>query len=102
MGGVKYVWPGKAGPIARGMPTGASNPAVARLLGVPEPDGSLVWRYPAGTVRGESITPLYPRVAEVCEHDPWLYEWLALVDILRIKTGREAALALTAIHSRLT
>lgn len=99
--GLKYVWPAKPGAMARGIPTCGSCPAVASELDIPEPETPLVWRHPAGTVRGESILPLYPKVPEVCANDAWIHEWLALVDVLRCKTGREATLAANAIRKRL-
>ena len=99
--GLKYVWPARPGAAARGMPTCGSCAAVARELDVPEPETPLVWRHPAGTVRGETILPLYPKVPEVCAADAWMHEWLALVDVLRCKTGREATLAANAIRNRL-
>ncbi len=100
--GLKYVWPTKPSSMARGIPTCTSLPALARELDVPEPATPLVWRHPLGTLRGETITPLYPKLPEVCTDDPWLHDWLALVDILRCKTGREAALAANLIRRRLS
>lgn len=99
--GVKYVWPAKRGPVVRGTATGTSLDAVARILNVPEPGVPLVWPHPEGTLRGESVEPLYPRAVMACQNDPDLREWLALLDVLRLKTGREAALAAVAIHTRL-
>lgn len=99
--GLKYVWPIRASGIARGMPTCCSCSAVARELDVPEPETPIVWRRPLGTVRGETILPLYPKLPEVCANDAWIHEWLALVDVLRCKTGREASLAANAIRHRL-
>jgi hypothetical protein len=99
--GVKYVWPAKRGAVTRGVATGSSFEGVARLLNLSEPAIPLVWPHPEGTVRGESVEPLYPRAIEACKDDPVLHEWLALLDILRLKTGRESALARAAIHNRL-
>ena len=99
--GVKYVWPAVRGPVTRGMPTAGSLPSVAALLGMPQPEMPLVWPHAEGTVRGESVEPLYPRAASVVASDVALHEWLALIDILRLKTGREAALAAAAIHKKL-
>ncbi len=99
--GLKFIWPAKRGPMTRGIPTGSSLGPMAQLLGVPEPSVPLVWPHPEGTLRGESVDPLYPRAVEACKSDPVLHEWLALLDILRLKTGREAALAGAAIHNRL-
>ncbi|MCX6853884.1 MAG: MarR family transcriptional regulator, partial [Verrucomicrobia bacterium] len=95
--GVKFVWPAVRGPVTRGIPTAGSLPTVASLLGMPQPELPLVWPYAEGTLRGESVEPLYPRAAAVVAGDAALHEWLALIDILRLKTGREAALAAAAI-----
>ena len=99
--GVKYVWPAVRGPVTRGIPTAGSVPAVASLLGMPQPELPLVWPHAEGTLRGESVEPLYPRAASVVAGDAALHEWLALIDILRLKTGREAALAAAAIQKKL-
>jgi hypothetical protein len=99
--GLKYVWPGKRGAMTRGVPTGSSLETIAQSLGVAGPPVPLVWPHPDGSVRGESIEPLYPRAVEACANSASLHEWLALVDIVRLKTGREAALAAALIHRRL-
>lgn len=99
--GVKFIWPAKRGSMTRGVATGSSLASVSRLLDVSEPAVPLVWAHPEGTLRGETVDPLYPRAVEACTDDPILHEWLALLDILRLKTGREAALAGAAIHNRL-
>lgn len=100
--GLKYVWPGKFGATSRGVPTCTSVPGVASELGVPESGRPLVWKHPLGTTRGETVAPLYSKLPEVCMHDPWLHAWLALVDILRCQTGREASLAANTIQRRLS
>lgn len=100
--GVKYVWPATRGALTRGVPTAGSLAGVAQLLGMPEPPAPLVWAYPEGQIRGESLQPLYARAAEITLHDPELHEWLALIDIMRLKTGREAALAAAAIQKKLS
>ncbi len=99
--GVKYVWPAVRGPMTRGVPTAGSLPAVASLLGMPQPERALVWPHAEGTQSGESVEPLYPRTTAVVAGDAALHEWLALIDILRLKTGREAALAAAAIQKKL-
>lgn len=99
--GLKYVWPAVRGPVMRGIPTAGSVPAVASLLGMPQPELPLVWPHAEGTLRGESVEPLYPRAASVVAGDAALHEWLALTDILRLKTGREASLAAAAIQKKL-
>ncbi len=100
--GLKYVWPASRGPIARGIPTGSSLAPIAEELGIAPPPLPLVWAHPEGTVRGESIVPLVHQVPGVCSRDAALQEWLALIDLVRLKTGREAALAAAAIERRLS
>ena len=99
--GLKFIWPAKRGPMTRGVATGSSCASVSRLLDMSEPGVPLVWPHPEGPLRGVSVDPLYPRAVEACKDDPIFHEWLALLDILRLKTGREAALAGAAIHNRL-
>lgn len=100
--GLKYVWPARMGATARGVPTAASAPGVSVELDLAEPERPMVWRHPLGTMRGETIIPLYPKLPDVCLQDTWLHTWLGLVDILRSQTGREASLAANAIHTRLS
>lgn len=99
--GLKYVWPAERGAVARGIPTATSVSTIAAVLNVPAPAMPLIWPKPDGTVRGETIEPLYPRVVSLCASDTELHEWLALIDILRLKAGREAALAANEIERRL-
>jgi hypothetical protein len=99
--GLKYVWPAERGAITRGVPTATSQSTISSVLNVPMPTMPLVWPKPDGTVRGESIEPLYPKVVGLCASDPELHEWLSLIDIIRLKAGREASLAATEIERRL-
>jgi hypothetical protein len=99
--GIKYIWPAKRGPVTRGMPTGTSLESVAQRLDVRPQTPGLVWPDPEGTVRGESIEPLYPRATQACKNDSFLYECLALIDVIRLRNGREATLAADAIRSLL-
>lgn len=99
--GLKYVWPTEIGGIGRGMPTATSVPAVAEEMDVTGSEIPFVWPFATGSVRGETVKPLYPRCPEVCDTEKTLHEWLALVDVLRLKTGREAKLAEYAIRKRL-
>lgn len=99
--GLKYVWPTERGPITRGMPTATSQETVARMLNIPPPVTPLIWPHPEGKVRGETVEPLYPKATTLCLDDPNLHEWLALIDIVRLKAGREATLAVSELERRL-
>lgn len=100
--GLKYIWPCSRGALTRGVPTGSSLPAVASLLDLAEPEVPMVWAHPDGTVRGEAIEPLYPKATWLSSSDPEMHEWLALLDIVRTKTGREAKLAIETLQRRLS
>lgn len=89
--GLKYVFPAERGPRVRGMPTAASAPPLSERLVAPE--APLVWPHASGTVRGESLHPLYRTAPSVATADPAVYRRLALVDALRAGTARERRLA---------
>ena len=99
--GLKYIWPAKRGAVSRGIPTASSFPPLTEELGLSDSALPIVWANPNGSVRGETIEPLYSRAPEACEENPFLYHWLALLDIVRLRTGREADLAARAIFTRL-
>jgi hypothetical protein len=60
-----------------------------------------VWPYSEGTVRGESIEPLHPKVPLASLKDPLFYEYMALCDALRVGRAREKNLAIEALKKRL-
>ncbi|HEY1082813.1 MAG TPA: hypothetical protein VGE29_11150 [Prosthecobacter sp.] len=100
--GLKYIWPVTAGATGRGVATGASLPQVAQVLNLSASPVSTVWLHPEGDLRGESIKPLYAQAAAVALKDPFMHEWLALLDLVRAKAGREATLAADHIQDRLS
>ena len=66
------------------------------LEGVFSRDGRpipLVWASDLGTVRGESLLPLYPTVPRAVQHDPALHRLLALVDVVRIGDAKDRRLS---------
>lgn len=99
--GLKYVWPIERGAVTRGIPTCSSYQLVARDLNIATEQGTVVWAHPDGQVRGESIAPLYLKAVDVCQTDPSLYLWLAMIDSIRLRAGREAALACAWIEQQL-
>lgn len=90
--GAKYVFPPVWGSLTRGVPTGY---AAAPLNGViaPTNDPVPVWPHPKGTVRGLSLSPLYPSVPMAALKDERLYAILSLFDALRSGQARERAAA---------
>jgi hypothetical protein len=96
--GLRYVFPQKPGPIVRGVPTSHSAPPLNAEIQASE---AYVWPYAKGTVRGQSIIPLYPSVPEAAVKDKYLHELLALTDSLRVGRAREKEMAIIELKKRL-
>lgn len=96
--GLRYVYPQRPGAKLRGIPTAHSGPPLNKEIVSSEP---YVWPYGEGTVRGESIEPLHPKVPEACLKDPIFYEFMALCDALRVGRAREKNLALEELKKLL-
>ncbi len=84
--GVRYAFPPVLGPAAGGVPTAYAAPPLSDEIVFDEP---VVWPSIGGSVRGTSLTPLYPGAPELVQSAPPLYQALALVDALRIGRARE-------------
>jgi hypothetical protein len=98
--GVRYAFPAKLGPARRGVPTSfGALPLSADISSAP--GEAPVWPYPEGRVRGPSLSPLHRHVPEAALADPALYQYLALLDALRIGRSRERALAEKLLSERL-
>lgn len=97
--GVPYIFPQQPGAEVRGIPTAHSAEPLSHLI----VGGSdvYVWPYAKGRLRGQSILPLYPGVIQAVHLDSTLYEYLALMDAVRVGRARERNLALEILHQRI-
>lgn len=95
--GLPYVFPQKPGALVRGIPTAHSAPPLKALI---QSDENYVWPFSKGTVRGQSIEPLYRSVPKAIQKDSLLYEMLALVDALRVGKTREREMAANELSKR--
>lgn len=96
--GVRYAFPAQLHARAQGIPTAYSSPALAdEFLS----DDKVVWPTIKGSMRGHSISPLYPNATELVQKCPSVYEMLTLVDALRIGRARERGIAIKKIKERL-
>jgi len=96
--GIRYVFPVKPGPVARGVPTAHSAaPLKERIMS----NENYVWPSAKGQARGHSIIPLYPSVVDAIKLDASLYEMLALVDVLRVGKAREKEIAIGELKKRI-
>lgn len=96
--GVCYAFPQRPGPIVRGVPTAHSASPLNKIIQSTE---QYVWPYGKGTVRGQSIMPLYLSVPEAAIKDAKLHELLALVDALRVGRAREKEIAIKELTNRI-
>jgi hypothetical protein len=96
--GVSYTFPVKPGPMVRGVPTAHSAYPLNELI---QSEENFVWPAARGTVRGQAIEPLYPSVPKAIENNPMLYNYLALVDAIRIGRSRERFAAINMLKELL-
>lgn len=98
--GLKYVFPAKPAEITRGVPTAFSAPMLEeKLLSMGE--YMYVWAYAEGSAKELSVQPLFKSVPRTVIYDERLYEYLALVDAIRLGNPRESNLAAELFEKRL-
>lgn len=90
--GTRYCFPAEFGPISRGIPTAHSAHPLNKMIVAGGTD-SYVWPHAEGKIRGISIKPLYKTAPDAALVDSILYEYLALIDALRIGKAREKEIA---------
>lgn len=98
--GLKYSFPAKPGPLARGVATAFAAPVLeGRLMSAGEM--KFVWPDAEGRDSGQSIEPLFKSVPFAIKEDDRLYGYLALVDAIRLGNPREANIAKKELEMRL-
>ncbi|MCQ3031015.1 hypothetical protein NLO88_10130 [Pseudomonas syringae] len=97
--GLRYVFPVKPAEIVRGIPTSFSAPVLQDKL-MSGGDLIHVWPDAFGNRKGQSITPLFKTVPGAVKKDSRLYEYLALIDAIRLGSAREANLANEILRSK--
>ena len=98
--GLKYVFPAIPGPIDRGIPTAYSAPPLSNRI-ISESNDQIVWSWPEGNVRVQTVSPLYKSAPFAAQKDSKLYEWLVLLDAIRVGRAREKNMAAEEIKKRL-
>jgi len=98
--GLKYVYPVKPGPLARGMATAFAAPVLSSKL-MSAGESIFVWPDADGRDQGQSIEPLFKSVPFAAQQDERLYESLALVDAIRLGNAREKNVARKELEMRL-
>lgn len=96
--GIPFMFAQQPGNIVRGIPTAHS---AAPLKNAIQSEEHYVWPYAKGSVRGQSIRPLFSAVLKAVEHDTQLYEMLALIDALRVGKVREKSMAIDLLRKKI-
>jgi DNA-binding Lrp family transcriptional regulator len=97
---IKYYVPAVRGGLVRGIPTAyAAPPLSSQIQRSDEPIP--VWPHAEGSERGLSCEPIYRTASQAALDDPLLYDYLALIDTLRIGRAREVAIANSELAKRL-
>jgi len=98
--GAPYAYPPVRGEMTIGFPTAqAVTPLKNRINEAA--DSIFVWPHSAGTTRGASLLPLYPKLPLAARENQEFYELLALFDALRVGQARERELARKLLEERL-
>jgi hypothetical protein len=98
--GVRYVFYPELGSSSRGVPTGATAPGLRDRV-TASTENSPVWPHPKGRARGHILAPLHPSVPDIALMNENLYTALAAVDLIRIGTARERAVAAEVLQELL-
>jgi len=98
--GLKFVFPAKPGAMTRGIPTAFAAAPLKNLL-ISAGEYIYVWPYAKGKDMGQAVDPLFKSVPQAIQKDERLYEYLALIDALRLGNQREAGLAAERLSERL-
>ena len=88
--GLKYAFPVKPQGIAKGVLTAQSSP----FMGEKASQEAFVWPAKDGQDRGQTIAPLYRSVPEAVEKDKRLYEYLSLIETLRVGGAKDRFFAI--------
>ncbi len=95
--GLKYAFPAETGTRERGISTAHSAPVFQNEVQFSK-DDVYVWPYAKGPERGLSVSPLSKSTPKAVLKDKNLYDFLALLDGIRIGKAREAAIAVRKLE----
>jgi hypothetical protein len=98
--GLKYVFPAEIKEVSRGIPTSFAAPVLRNKV---ISTGQLIYIWPdaRGNSKGQSVVPLCKTVPMAVKKDPLLYEYLALVDAIRLGNAREVDVAMDELEKKL-
>ena len=96
--GFRYVYPQWPGGLTRGIPTAHSAPPLNNLI---MSDDIYVWPHENGMVRGQAIGPLYQKLPDACINNPEFYQYMSLLDAIRMGKARERQIAFELLKKKI-
>ncbi len=96
--GISHVFPARELEPSRGVPTAWAAPVFDGAFNTSN-EPPLVWAHPEGTVRGPCVAPLYKSGPDAALKDQRLYNYLALIDAIRLGKARERKIALEKLDA---
>jgi hypothetical protein len=96
--GLKYAFPAEIGAPTRGIATSHSAPILREEVLQSDID-MYVWAYANGKQKGLAIKPLSKNAPKAVLRDQKLYDFLALIDAVRIGKSREKNIAVGKLES---
>lgn len=99
---VKYLFPGRLGSYTRGKPTAIGAPIFQGKIALGN-DPIPVWPDAYGNKKGIALDPIHPSVTKALNQypDELFYEFLVLIDAIRIGRARERNMARGLLVTRL-
>jgi hypothetical protein len=96
--GLKYAFPAEIGAPTRGIATSHSAPILHEEILQSETD-MYVWAFANGKEKGLAVKPLSKNAPRAALRDQKLYDFLALIDAVRMGKSREKNIAVEKIES---
>lgn len=97
--GLKYVFPALPGTVDRGIPAAISVSSFKEQI---SSSIDVVWAHPEGETSGITIPPLYPKLPKACLEWQELYQFVSILDVIRMNQGRrEMDVAIQLLESQL-
>lgn len=98
--GLRYAFPANYSGVTRGIATAHAAPPLKGLI-AQKNSSIFVWPDPIGQDQGMGLSPLYKTVTQATRNDNKLYEFLTLIDAIRIGSSRERKIAITKLKETL-
>lgn len=96
--GLKYVFPAIPGAVVKGIPTAHSALPLSNII--KSTNEIYVIKDEDGYLKGESIEPLYKNIIYAVKQDSIFYEFISLIDCLRVGRVREINIAYQELKKR--